>query len=106
MLHLRSSPIRSSHLDSSHLDSSRLGAKLILVLLTAGVSCGGQTSKAKDPHHHDTLVPQETQREAERNMGQQQMMMNDLNMTPSERAGQQHQRSMDGRQENDDDDKR
>ena len=76
---------------------------MLLVLLTAGVSCGGQKSTAKDPHDHDTLVPQETQKEAERNMGQQQMMMNDLNMTPSERAGQQHQQAVDRRQENDDD---
>jgi len=42
---------------------------------------------SKSAHDHDTLVPERTQRESERNMTEQQVMMQDLNSTPSERAG-------------------
>jgi predicted small lipoprotein YifL len=83
-----------------------LSAHVILVTVVSLAGCGGHKSQAHSPHHHDTLVPQETQKEAERNMGEQQMMMNDLNMTPSERAGQTHQRATDRRQKNNDDVKR
>lgn len=59
------------------------------LLLACCVACGS-SPKAKSAPDDDTLVPQRTQREAERSYGQQQMMMNDLNQTPSESAGSRH----------------
>jgi len=53
--------------------------------------------RSKSAHDHDTLVPERTQRESERNMTEQQVMMQDLNSTPSERAAAQHDLQRDRR---------
>ena len=60
-----------------------------VVALFAGVACSSPPSPKSAPKE-DTLVPQSNQREAEQMYGEQQMMMNDLNQTPSERAGARH----------------
>jgi hypothetical protein len=86
------SPMYRLHFSSS----SRLSGVRLFALALGLSACGGQ-KRAHAPHGGDTTVPQATQRESEKQMGEQQMMMQDLNMTPSERAASQHERKMDRR---------
>ncbi len=76
---------------------TRLTLAILSVALAAALLTGCGQNRSKSAHDRDTLVPQAQQREAERNMGEQQMMMEELNMTPAERAAAQHQRTMDRR---------
>ncbi len=51
-------------------------------------SCGGSR---KPPEHQDEkLVPEETQQRSGELQGRQDMMHDELGMTPSEQAGQRH----------------
>lgn len=74
-----------------------------LLLVTGVFLAGCSKSRPKDAHDREKLVPESTQEEAERTMGQQQLMMEELNMTPAERAAAQHQRAMDRRPPPDED---
>jgi septal ring-binding cell division protein DamX len=62
---------------------------LVCALLSIGVvSCGGSQKKPKDGD--GKLVPEENQKKSRERLGRQQMMMDDLNMTPAERAAARH----------------
>ena len=69
----------------------------VLVLMNIVVFLASCAPRPKSAHDHETLVPERTQRESERNMTQQQLMMQDLNNTPSERAGAAHDLERDRR---------
>lgn len=60
----------------------------LLALLVVASACAGSQKDTKNSD--ETFVPQETQKRSEKNYGQQQMMMEDLSMSTSERAGQRH----------------
>jgi hypothetical protein len=73
------------------------GFKMALVSMSVVHLLSGCAPGAKSAHDHDKLVPERTQRESERNMTEQQVMMQDLNSTPSERAGAAHDLQRDSR---------
>jgi len=63
---------------------------LLCALLALGiVSCGSSQKKAKPGD--SKLVPEENQKKSRERLGRQQMMMDDLNMTPAERSAQRHE---------------
>lgn len=76
-----------------YLKSRSVYSKIVVLCAVTGAlllatACAGDKKNAKSSD--DTFVPQETQSRSEKNYGQQQMMMEDLNMSTSERAGQRH----------------
>lgn len=77
-----------------------------VLFLGLGMALGCAKHEAKTAHDHETMVPERTQREAERNMAGQQIMMQDLNSTPSERAGAAHDLERDRRHDRQNDEER
>lgn len=68
---------------------------VVLAAVLTALSCAGSKKGSPSARDADTLVPQETQRRAEQNYGEQEAFMNDLNMSTSEQAGAAHDRARD-----------